>query len=87
MEIGSIRVLPGMGMPDAERLQELEQAMHAGQRFTVVVAESEDGHDLTLVHGAGILETARRAGLGSIRALVMPLGALGSFNRGWPPTK
>ncbi len=76
MEISRIAVWPGMGMPLDERLDELEQAMRAGQRFTVVLAESEDGHDLTLVHGRGILEAARRVGLNSISALIMPFGSL-----------
>src|ERR671932_781076 len=60
IEISRIRVQPDMLMPEAERFQELEQAMRAGQSFMVVVAESEDGNDVTLVHGPGILETARR---------------------------
>jgi ribosome biogenesis SPOUT family RNA methylase Rps3 len=69
-------ILPGMPLPEAERLQELEQAMRAGQRFTVVVAEREDGSGYTLVHGAGILEAARKAELDRIRAIILPPGSL-----------
>ena len=76
IDIGHIRVWPDMPMPDAERLQELERALRAGQRFVVVVAESGDGDEFTLVHGAGILEAARRAGLSGICALVLPFGSL-----------
>ena len=76
IEINDITVLPDMPMPDAERLRELEQAMRAGQRFTIVVAEREDGNGYTLVHGAGILEAARKAGLDSIRAIILPPGSL-----------
>ena len=76
IEISRIRVRPDMLMPEAERFQELEQAMRAGQSFMVVVAESEDGNDVTLVHGPGILETARRIGLDAVRALVIPPGSL-----------
>ncbi len=76
IDIGRIRVWPDMPMPDAERLQELQQAVRAGQSFVVVVAESEDGDEFTLVHGGGILEAARRAGLSSICALVLPFGSL-----------
>ena len=53
--IDEITAWPGMPMPEAERLQELAQAMRAGQHFMVVVAEREDGNGYTLVHGAGIL--------------------------------
>ena len=76
IEIRRIRVQPDMLMPEAERFQELEQAMRAGQSFMVVVAESEDGNDVTLVHGPGILETARKIGLDAVRALVIPPGSL-----------
>ena len=76
IEISRIRVQPDMLMPEAERFQELEQTMRAGQSFMVVVAESEDGNDITLVHGPGILETARRIGLDAVRALVIPPGSL-----------
>ena len=71
-----IAVWPGMPLPEAERLQELEQAMRADRRFTLVVAEREDGNGYTLVHGAGILEAARKAGLDSIRAIILPPGSL-----------
>ena len=54
IEINNITVLPGMPMPDAERLRELEQAMRAGQRLTIVVAEREDGNGYVLVYGAGV---------------------------------
>ena len=59
--IDEITVWPSMPLPDAERLQELEQAIRAGQHFTIVVAEREDGNGYTLVHGAGILAAARNA--------------------------
>ncbi len=74
--IDEITVWPSMPLPDAERLRELEQAMRAGQRFTTVVAEREDGNGYTLVHGAGILAAARRARLDTIRAIVLPYGSL-----------
>ena len=74
--VNDIAVWPGMPLPEAERLQELEQAMCAGRRFTVVVAEREDGSGYTLVHGAGILEAARKTGLDSIRAITLPPGSL-----------
>ena len=76
IEINDITVLPDMPMPDAERLRELEQAMHAGQRFTIVVAEREDGNGYTLVHGAGILAAAHRAQLDAVRAVILPYGSL-----------
>ncbi len=76
IEINDITVLPGMPLPDAERLRELEQAMRAGQRFTIVVAEREDGNGYTLVHGAGILAAARKAELDTIHAIVLPYGSL-----------
>ena len=76
IDINDITVWPGMPLSEVERLQELEQAMRAGQRFTVVVAEREDGSGYTLVHGAGILEAARKAGLDSIRAIILPPGSL-----------
>jgi hypothetical protein len=71
-----IAVWPGMPLPEAERLQELEQTMRAGRRFSVVVAEREDGSGYTLVHGAGILEAARKAGLDRIWAIILPPGSL-----------
>jgi hypothetical protein len=74
--VNDIAVWPGMPLPEAERLQELEQAMRAGRRFSVVVAEREDGSGYTLVHGAGILEAAREAGLDRIRAIILPPGSL-----------
>jgi hypothetical protein len=40
------------------------------------LGESEDGNDVTLVHGPGILETARKIGLDAVRALVIPPGSL-----------
>ena len=64
-----------MPLPEAERLRELEQAMRAGWRFTVV-AEREDGNGYTLVHGAGILAAAREARLDAVRAIVLPYGSL-----------
>ena len=76
VEINDITVLPGMPMPDAERLRELEQAMRAGQRFTIVVAECKDGNGYTLVHGADILAAARQARLEAMRAVVLPCGSL-----------
>src|SRR3712207_2860458 len=39
IEINDITVLLDMPLPETERLQELEQAMRAGRRFTIVVAE------------------------------------------------
>ncbi len=74
--IDEITAWPGMPMPEAERLQELEQAMRAGRRFTIVVAEREDGNGYTLVHGAGILAAAREARLDAVRAIVLPYGSL-----------
>ena len=65
-----------MPLPEAERLQELEQAMRAGRRFTIVVAEREDGNGYTLVHGAGILAAAREARLDAVRAIILPYGSL-----------
>ena len=47
--VHDIAVWPGMPLPEAERLQELEQAMRAGRRFSVVVAEREDGSGYMLV--------------------------------------
>ena len=76
IEINDITVLPDMPMPDAERLRELEQAMRAGQRFTIVVAEREDGNGYTLVHGAGVLAAAREAQLDAVRAITLPYGSL-----------
>ena len=73
--VNDIAVWPGMPLPEAERLRELEQAMRAGWRFTVV-AEREDGNGYTLVHGAGILEAARKAGLDRICAVILPPGSL-----------
>jgi len=74
--IDEITAWPGMPMPEAERLQELAQAMRAGQHFMVVVAEREDGNGYTLVHGAGILAAAREARLDAVRAIVLPYGSL-----------
>ena len=76
IDINDITVLPGMPLPETERLQELEQAMRAGRRFTVVVAEREDGNGYTLVHGAGILAAACRARLDAVRVIVLPYGSL-----------
>ena len=76
IDIDDITVSPGMPLPETKRLQELEQAMRAGRRFTIVVAEREDGDGYTLVHGAGILATAREARLDAIRAIVLPYGSL-----------
>ena len=76
IDINDILVSPGMPLPETERLQELEQAMRAGRRFTVVVAEREDDNGYTLVHGAGILATARRARFDAVRAIVLPYGSL-----------
>src|SRR3712207_3932259 len=65
-----------MPLPETERLQELEQAMRAGRRFTIVVAEREDDNGYTLVHGAGILAAAREARLDAVRTIVLPYGSL-----------
>ncbi len=43
IEISTIMLRPDMPMPEAERLHALKQAMRTGQRFTIVVAEHEDG--------------------------------------------
>ncbi len=50
--------------------------MRAGQHFTVVLAEREDGNGYTLVHGAGILAAAREAELDSVHAIVLSYGSL-----------
>ena len=76
IDINDITVSPGMPLPEAERLQALEQAMRAGRRFTIVVAEREDGNGYTLVHGAGILAAAREARLDAVRAIILPYGSL-----------
>ena len=74
--INEITVWPGMFLPEAERLHELEQAMRAGQRFTIVVAEREDSDGCMLVYGAGILAAAQQVWLDAIRAIVLPYGSL-----------
>jgi hypothetical protein len=76
IDINNITVLPGMPLPEIERLQELEQAMCTGQRFTIVVTEREDSNSYTFVHGAGILAAAREARLDAVRAIVLPYGSL-----------
>jgi len=76
IEVNNIMLWPGMPLPEAERLQELEQAIRTGQRFTIVVAECEGGNGYTLVSGAGILVAACKAQLDSIHAIVLPYGSL-----------